>query len=472
MTPESTEHATGADGSETASWEGDVLTLTSRLRILRRHAQGGLGEVSLARDEALGRRVALKHIQDRWASHPQSRARFLVEAEITGGLDHPFIVPIHGLGSDRDKQPFYAMRFIEGETLRDAVLTFHRNLKHRRPQGAELVAFRELLGRFVHVCQATHYAHDRGVIHRDLKPSNVMLGKHGETLVVDWGLAKVIGRDEAVPAGGEPTVQPSSGSDVQATKTGVLVGTLGFMAPEQAEGRVHDLGRRCDVYALGATLYYVLTARAPVDAGDVADKVRQVTTGAILPVRRAAKPEGLAIKLEVPRPLEAICRKAMALKPEDRYSSALVLAEEMKQILSGEPVTAYRENLGERSRRWMRCHRTLVSSAAALLVAGLLGVSSFALVLGDKNRELAKSYAATKEAETEANKQLDRAMASIKDYFTGFSEEALTGKQVPKALWERLLAKPVQFYEELTRELSSKKERRPARASPARRRTV
>jgi serine/threonine-protein kinase len=209
----STQDAGTTGGEETASWDGDVFTLTSRLRVLRRHARGGLGEVFLARDEALGRSVALKQMQDAPARSAQMRARFLLEAEITGGLDHPFIVPIHGLGFDRDHRPFYAMKFIEGQTLRDAVLDFHRNLKHPRAAGEQLVAFRELLTRFVQVCQAIHYAHERGVLHRDLTPSNIMLGKHGETLVVDWGLAKVIGRDDTTGEG-EPTLQPSSGSDV------------------------------------------------------------------------------------------------------------------------------------------------------------------------------------------------------------------------------------------------------------------
>ena len=174
---------------------GEPSLAGQRFRILRPHASGGLGEVFVARDEELHREVALKQIQDRYADHPESRSRFLLEAEITGGLEHPGIVPVYGLGHYPDGRPFYAMRFIRGDSLKEAIEQFHRaDGQPGRDPGERALALRQLLRRFVDVCNAIAYAHSRGVLHRDLKPGNVMLGPYGETLVVDWGLAKPIGR--------------------------------------------------------------------------------------------------------------------------------------------------------------------------------------------------------------------------------------------------------------------------------------
>ena len=172
---------------------GDSTSAGTRFRILRPHAKGGLGEVFVARDTELNRDVALKEIQDQFADDPRYRARFEFEAEMTGGLEHPGIVPVYGLGHTADGRPFYAMRFIKGNSLKEAIRRFHEAEKQpgRDPRRATL-ALRELLGRFIDVCDAVAYAHSRGVLHRDLKPGNIMLGKYGETLVVDWGLAKAL----------------------------------------------------------------------------------------------------------------------------------------------------------------------------------------------------------------------------------------------------------------------------------------
>ena len=162
-----------------------------------RHAKGGLGEVFVARDEELNREVALKEIQLQFSQDPVSRSRFLSEAEITGSLEHPGIVPVYGLGRHDDGRPFYAMRFIKGNTLKEAIDEFHNVSLVDRDPGARTLGLRALLRRLIDVCNAIAYAHNRGVLHRDLKPSNVMLGPYGETLVVDWGLAKCFDRLDA-----------------------------------------------------------------------------------------------------------------------------------------------------------------------------------------------------------------------------------------------------------------------------------
>src|SRR5262249_36776960 len=154
-----------------------------RFRILRPHAKGGLGEVFVARDTELNRQVALKEIQLQHADQASSRARFLLEAEITGALEHPGIVPVYGLGHYPDGRPFYAMRFVRGDNLAAAIRRYHHPETPDRDPARRDLEFRKLLGRFVDVCNAIAYAHSKGVLHRDLKPDNVMLGRYGETLV-------------------------------------------------------------------------------------------------------------------------------------------------------------------------------------------------------------------------------------------------------------------------------------------------
>ncbi len=355
--------------------------VTSRFRILRLHAEGGLGQVSVALDEALHREVALKEIQDRYADDAESRARFLLEAEITGNLEHPGIVPIYSLGHD-DGRPFYVMQFIRGDSLKQAIERFHRDEVPGRDPGERTLALRELFGRFIAACNAIAYAHSRGVLHRDLKPSNIILGKYGATLVVDWGLAKPIGRPEGVKDASEVTLRPSSAGGSAETLTGSAIGTPQYMSPEQAAGRLDLLGTASDVYSLGATLYCLLTGRAPFE-----DRVSNVI---LQKVQRGDFPPPRQVKRGVAPALEAICLKAMALRPEDRYPSPRDLAEDIEHWLADESVLAYPEGWGRRLARWARHHRTWTQAgAAALLVVTLVSVGAALLVNEARNQERA-----------------------------------------------------------------------------------
>jgi serine/threonine protein kinase/Flp pilus assembly protein TadD len=347
-----------------------------RYRPLRFHARGGLGEVHVAEDSELPRQVALKRIQDCHADNEPLRRRFLREAEITARLEHPGVVPVHGLVHGPDGQPCYAMRFVEGQSLREAIDAFHRQdqLQGRDP-GERRLALRELLGRLVAVCNTVAFAHDRGVVHRDLKPANVMLGQYGETFVVDWGLAKEMTGDECnVPDGGiasaTPANPPTAAPSDSLTKTGRVAGTPAYMSPEQAAGRWAAVGPASDVYSLGAILYVILTGRAPFPASDPPDLVRQAQQGDF-PLPRQIRPD-------VPRTLEAVCLKAMAFQAAERYASALELKADLERWLADEPVRACHEPWTVRARRWVRRHRAMTTGvAAAALVALVLGVGGW-----------------------------------------------------------------------------------------------
>jgi hypothetical protein len=201
------------DPDRTASTSVGTATADGqRFHILRPHARGGLGAVFVALDGELNREVALKQILEHHADDINSRTRFLIEAEITGGLEHPGIVPVYGLGTYADGRPFYAMRLIRGGSLKSAIDAFHAHETLKSYPGGRSLELRKLLRRFIDVCNAMEYAHSRRILHRDLKPADVILGKHGETLIVDWGLAKSVGRSESAGPSDERTLIPSSAS--------------------------------------------------------------------------------------------------------------------------------------------------------------------------------------------------------------------------------------------------------------------
>jgi serine/threonine-protein kinase len=447
----------------------------SRFRKLRSHAKGGLGEVFIALDTEVNRDVALKEIQDCFADDLHHRGRFEFEAEVTGGLEHPGIVPVYGLGHTPDGRPFYAMRFIKGHSLKEAIRKFHEAERQPgRDAGQSTLELRDLLGRFMDVCDAIAYAHSRGVLHRDLKPGNIMLGKFGETLVVDWGLAKTLGEFDTPPVteAAEPALQPSSGSQLEPTRAGSAVGTPGYMSPEQVDNRIGALGIQSDVYSLGATLYHLLTAHAPCEAEHVGEIYQKVLTGEF--------PRPRALNPRIAPALEAICMKALASKPEARYDSAGALKADVQRWLADEPVTAWRERFGARAARWARRHKSWVAAAAtALLLVSVVASAAAMLIERSLHKErlaLARARAAAlaerfARAEAQAGRNLAR--DAVDDYFTKISENALLKRQdAPevrdlRSLRKELLEVALAYYNRLVVQPSSEPSLRAGQAIAA-----
>ncbi|MEO1615265.1 MAG: serine/threonine-protein kinase [Planctomycetota bacterium] len=496
--------------SESKVLGSDVVspkTTSSSFQVLRKHAEGGLGVVHVARDVTLGRDVALKRVRSQHQGRESSQWRFMLEAQVTGGLEHPGIVPVYSLESLDDGTQQYAMRFIHGTSLRDAIDQLHGHETQRRQRESEASfsgssakrddslgveapcepspTMRALLGRFVDVCQAIGYANARGVLHRDIKPDNVMLGRFGETLVVDWGLAKVTGKgemplviqadgsqfascvenrdgprlgdesrmtDPVVPASVEtrdvpdseqgldetvdapregstgaesmdrtvetgPTPDPKprafNARDVSPTVEGSIIGTPAFMSPEQARGDGKAMSPASDVYSLGATLYHLITGRPP-HTGRSVSILESVQVGEFVPPR--------IVDPRIEKPLAAICEKAMAQDPPDRYESATELAADVERYLADEPVTAHRDSILTQAFRAARRHRAwTISGMAALLLVSVTASSAALIVnhfraenerialdnrrIADANAEIAAEKTALASSETEARQQ-------------------------------------------------------------------
>ncbi|MCI0637499.1 MAG: PAS domain S-box protein, partial [Gemmataceae bacterium] len=311
-------------------------TLDLRYTFMGIHAAGGIGQIWRARDCHLEREVAIKELRPERADDAKVTARFVREARLTGQLEHPGIVPVYELAFRSDtKQPFYTMRLVRGRTLAGAIDAYHA----KRAQGrAEPLDFVTLLTSFVAVCNTIAYAHSRGVLHRDLKGENVVLGDFGEVIVLDWGLAKLLGQPDLEDSGqaqNEVSKAPSNGPlenltpiesgvyDSALTVQGEIVGTPSFMAPEQAEGRPDRIDQRTDIYGLGAMLYTILAGRPPFMGANVMEVLQKAARGNPTPPRQICP--------EAPAALEELCLRAMAKDRDSRFASAADLAQEVQR---------------------------------------------------------------------------------------------------------------------------------------------
>ena len=300
----------------------------TRYCAVRHLARGGMGSVWLVDDTVLNRRVALK-VLDLVPPADDLGARLLQEARILAGLEHPGIVPVHDAGTLADGRAFYCMKYVEGQTLAQHIV------------GKSLPDKLRLLER---IAEPLDFAHARGFIHRDLKPDNVMIGAFGEVLVMDWGLAKT-GATTWKSEDEISAVAPARQGSSRVTGQGRVLGTLGYMSPEQARGS-NEVDHRTDIFSLGAMLAFMLAGSA---SGEV--------------------PTATCVE---PRPLRAICEKAMAADPNGRYQSAGEMAADTVRYLNGEPVLAYPENLLERMGRIYARHRTAIVLVAAYLLMRVL----------------------------------------------------------------------------------------------------
>jgi serine/threonine protein kinase len=314
----------GVERAQAAREPGSGLPPSERYELLEEIGRGGMGVVHRALDRELGREVAIKIPHD--GHNPALERRLRTEARVLARLEHPGVVPIHDVGRLADRRLFYVMKRVRGRTLRE----------HLR----DLPGIAERLRLFGRICEPVAFAHAHGCIHRDLKPENVMVGPFGEVMVMDWGVARVA----------ETAHDPADAAatwNAEGTQPGTVVGTVGFMPPEQARGASSAIDERADVYSLGALLYLMLTDEAPGNA-DPAEDIR----------RRG----------NLPRPLRSICARALARDPGDRYRSVTALALDVARFEAGHKVEAHEETLVDRAARFGRTYRTAILLVLAYIV--------------------------------------------------------------------------------------------------------
>ncbi len=423
LSPEQAEEVLDAAAREAAAGGGPELSerLGALLARLQRHsdsatryqvleelARGGMGTILRVRQEELDRDLAMKVMlgeESVTSANPRILSRFLDEAMVTGKLDHPGVVPVHELGIDADDRVFFTMKLVKGRDLEE-VFTCVRD-------GEEGWTETRVVGVLQKACEALAYAHQKGVIHRDLKPANIMVGSFGEVYVMDWGLAKVL-----EPVDGEPDREEEDGELARALRTirreeanevpdsplmtrdGDVVGTPAYMPPEQAQGRPELLGPHSDIYSMGAILYHLLAGRRPyVPAGG------STRSHLILSALLAGPPQPLHVaNPRVPAELAAICERAMAREPAERYASMLDLAGDLRAYLEGRVVRAYETGALAEFKKWFLRNRALAGSLAAALLILVAGSIGYALQQAAARQEIErqKDLADSNYAEAEA----------------------------------------------------------------------
>jgi serine/threonine protein kinase len=421
--PEETLHTPLGGKAASEADPGERLTLesASRYRLDREFGRGGQSVIMLAYDEHIGREVAFKQLlPERRAESASSTLgnRFLREARVTAQLEHPSIVPVHEVGRRADGSLYYTQKLVRGRTLR-AALEACGSLEDRL----------RLLPNLLAVCQATAYAHGRGVIHRDLKPENVMVGEFGETVVLDWGLAR--SRKELTPDAPAPErpVQSLLELNVERTQTGTLLGTPAYMSPEQAVGDIAGVDERSDVWSLGVMLFEMIAGRRPFEGATASEVLRQVATGSI-PRLRDLSPNA-------PAELRAIAEHALERDPSHRYRDAGALAAELSAWFSGGRISAYDYSAWELLRRFVARNRALSTIAATALVL----ISAGIVVGSERERRAVRAHLHEmyeRDAQVLAN-EVNRTLVDKLDSLTLAASTLRLGELDPEARQQALL---------------------------------
>lgn len=440
--------------SESTWSPADHFELLNRFEIIKLHASGGLGNVYLAHDKVLDRPVAIKFLRRAELTQEQLD-RFEWEAKITGRLEHPGIVPIHSMQECQGSTPCYVMRFVNGLTLAQSVQSTlgHEHTVAFKYQRAEL---QRLLRAFITVCNIVAYAHTQGVIHRDIKPGNIMLGPFGETLLLDWGIAKHFDQTKLnSPNTQDAPLQPfprvivdplgkiSSLDSPTYTATGQAIGTPAFASPEQMQGLAIASQPSTDVFSLGATLHFILSGKAPFELFGWSDYLNRCIV--------AESQLAAHLPSHVPKELRSICNKAMRTQPRDRYQSAMALATDLENYLSNESVSVMRDPWYTRLLRAAR-KRSAVSGGllTATLVIMVASFISFALVEAKNQRltqttnQLNKSLESTRLANQQAIESLRQIFDDVIIHYFGQSE-------VMNDQDRAYLSKVVESYENIAR---------------------
>ena len=386
--------------------------------------KGGQGYVWEAIDTKLNRRVAIKEIVPDLSSDPLHQELLIDEARKTGKLGHPGVPPVFDIGKDDEGKPFFTMQFISGEKLSKR----YETLKHESISQSDFVnQIRPVLRHLIAACNTVDFAFDNeAVIHRDLKPDNIMVNRHGETVVMDWGMGKIITDPSQLPdqASSVLLIPMSPGSSSQErTSVGTIKGTVTYMSPEQARAENDRLDHRTDVYGLGAILYWILTGQAPHTKKALPD----------IQKNRFPAPSQVRPTLSIPRELEAICLKAMASQPEDRYQKGGDMAADLENFIAGEPVVALPENFVRKSERFLRKHARAVIASLLGLTLAVLGLTLANVIISGQKKEIARQNRKLVENEEELNSQLEKIQKLVKDLtasrrFTSTTLDQIIGK--------------------------------------------
>ena len=377
--------------------------------IIREIDRGGMGIVVLAKQTQLNRTVAIKMILAGTLAGDADIKRFYTEAEASAELDHPGIVPIYDIG-EIDGLNYYSMRFIEGPSLSSRVSEGPLEVD----EAAQLSQ---------QIADAVSYAHERGIVHRDLKPANVLLDLNGDPVITDFGLAKKLDDDQGL------------------TGTGQVIGTPGYMPPEQAMGEVREIGPRSDIYSVGAILYCLLTGRAPFHAASIMETLHQVIKNEPVAPRQ--------LNPSVPIDLETICLKCLNKQQAQRYQTARELADDLQRYVEGKPVQARPISGLQRFQRW--CKRNPVVAALSLtsvlaLVVGTVVSTVFAFAAADRAREAEANLLEAQRQQAKAEANFRMAREAVDEYFTQVSENTLLNQPGMQSLQQDLLGQALAYY--------------------------